>query len=367
MIVFSRLLWIWIVAAGVWTAIGAAEDLMYAPAGERYMERDPEGETILPNGRLITPLGQLYRVRPHPYGLTISPDGRWVVTVSSSGPQLSILDLKTPSAPEVFYIPDDIEPGPGVLDAAFMGLAIAPDNRTLYVAGGRGWAVSAFDLETRQLLFKIPCQHEAEGKSFRYGYVGDLRLSADGRFLYAVDQSNFRMLVINVKKRKVVNSIPVGRYPFGIALSADQKHAYVANVGMFEYSFHRDAQGRVAKLAFPPFGVPSKEAEEGVVIDGITVPGLGDPNDIRGMSVWNIRIGRSGRAHIVHKTKTGHLVGEQLEDFPAVGGSSPNSIAVTRERVYVSNGSNDSITVIDARSGERLKDIDLIIDERARK
>lgn len=361
-----RLFWVGLVGIGSWAINANAQDLMRAPVGERYMERNPDGETILPNGRLITPLGRMFRVRPHPYGLTISPDGRWVVTVSSSGPQLSILDMKTLDMPEIYYIPDDIEPGPGVLDAAFMGLAIAPDNRTLYVSGGRSWAVSAFDLDTRQPLFKIPCQHEADGQSFRYGYAGDLRLSADGRFLYAVDQSNFRMLVINVKRRKVVNSIPVGRYPFGIALSRDQKHAYVANVGMFEYSFHRDAQGRVAKLEFPPFGVPSKEAEEGVVIDGITVPGLGDPNDIRGMSVWSVRIGRAGRARVVHKTKTGHLVGEQLEDFPAVGGSSPNSIAVTPEYVYVSNGSNDSITVIDARSGERLDDIDLIIDERAR-
>jgi hypothetical protein len=135
-------------------------------------------------------------------------------------------------------------------------------------------------------------------------------------------------------------------------------------VGIYEYSYIRDQNGAHAGFFFPPFGVPSKEAEEGVEIDGLTVPALGDPNDIRGMSVWTIDISLRGSEKVLAKAKTGHLVGEKLEDFPAVGGSSPNSLAATDEHVYVSNGSNDSITVIDLDSGRRVRDIDLTLDER---
>ena len=183
--------------------------------------------------------------------------------------------------------------------------------------------------------------------------------------IYAVDQSNFRLLVVDVAAQKVINSVPVGRYPFGITLSPDGTRAYVANVGMYEYSFMRNTSGRMAKLHFPPFGVPSKEAEEGVVVeeeeDGeeVHVPGLGDPNDPRAMSVWTLDLSVRGGETVIGKTKTGHLVGEKLEEIPAVGGSSPNSLAATEEFVLVSNGSNDSITVIDARTGQRVKDIDL--------
>lgn len=352
--------------AAVLAAPAAAQMLTRTPAGDRYVELDPAGTTILPNGRLITPLGAMHRVRPHPFGLVMSTDGRWVVTVSSDKEQLTILDLKDPDNPVVHLAPDDAVEGEGVLDAAFMGLAIAPDNRTLYVAGAEEYAVAVFDLETREKLRAISCRHESGGKRYHFGYVGDLRLRSDGKMLYAVDQSNFRLIIVDVESEEV-RSVGVGRYPFGVTLSPDETRAYVANVGMFEYEYFRDARGRIAKLPFPPFGMPSKEAEEGVEIDGITVPGLGDPNDIRGMSVWTVDIARPGRERVVHKAKTGRLVGEQLEDFPAVGGSSPNSIAATAERVYVSNGSNDSITVLDAATGERLEDIQLVLDERAAK
>ena len=350
-----------IAAALFGSAYARSDSIMWSPAGDRYASIAPEGETILPNGRILSPLGRLFRVRPHPYGLTMSADGRWVVAVSSDGPKLSILDVGNPAEPKIGFIPDDSGPGEGVLDAAFMGLAVGPDNRVVYVSGGSDWSVSAFDLETGDRLFHMSCAHEADGVDYTYGYLGDLRLTRDGKTIYAVDQSNFRMLVIDVDKREVRRSIAVGRYPFGIALSPDEKRAYVANVGMFEYAYLRSETGVRRKLAFPPFGVPSKEAEAGGIVEGVVVPGLGDMNDVRGMSLWTVDVSKRRREKVIAKMNTGHLVGEQLEDFPAVGGSSPNSIVVTASRVYVSNGSNDSITVMDAKTGARLEDIDLIL------
>ena len=343
----------------------APQQLMQSPAGEQYPKQDPHGTSILPNGRLITPLGQMIRVKPHPFGMTSSSD--WVVTVSSDGPQLSILDLRSMQAndgPKVYRVPEDGTSHEGVLDAAFMGLAIDPAQEILYVAGGGGWNVAAFDLNTRERLFVIDAAHEADGQNYVHGYLGDLRLTRDGKWIFAVDQSNYRLLIIDVENRKVARSIGVGRSPFGITLSTDEKRAYVANVGIYEYSYFTDAEGNRAQLAFPPFGVPSKEAEEGVVVDGITAPGLGDPNDIRGMSVWTVDISQRGKERVVAKEKTGHLVGEPLEEFPAVGGSSPNSLVATEKHIFVSNGSNDNITVLDANNGRRIAEIDLTLDER---
>ncbi len=346
-------------------AADAAEPLlMRAPSGEAYVELNETGRTILPNGRFITPTGTMIRVQPHPYGLTMSADGRWVVAVCSDDPQLAILDLANPDAPALSHIPENLGEGEGVLDAAFMGAAIDPANKVAYIAGGGDWSVMAFDLETRERLFRIDCAHQNEDGDFTFGYTGDLRLSDDGKTIYAVDQSNFRLLIIDVESQSVRKSIGVGRYPFGITLSPDGKKAYVANVGMFEYSYVRDDKGGIASLEFPPFGVPSKDAERGVEIDGKKVEGLGDPNDIRGMSVWAVDISKPGKEKVVGKTKTGHLVGEKLEGFPAVGGSSPNSIAATEKFVYVSNGSNDSISVINPKSGKRQHDIDLVLDPR---
>ncbi len=338
--------------------------LMRAPAGDRYAERNVQGETVLPNGRIITPTGSLFRVEPHPYGLTLSPDGRWLIAACTAGPQLSIIDLANPDAPVQATLGNGNEKG--ILDAVFMGLGVARGSDVVYVAGGSDYSIMAFDLASHARLFRVSCDHESDGKRFQNGYVGDLRLSPDGTLLYAVDQSNFRMLVLDISRQKVINSIEVGRYPFGIALSPDGRRAYVANVGMFEYAKILKKKGGAAKLHYPPYGVPSKEARKGVDLkvddndeDEAHVPGLGDPNDIRAMSVWTVDISVCGREAVIGKAKTGHLVGEKLEDFPAVGGSSPNSLVATEKHVYVSNGSNDSITVVNARTGWRQKDISL--------
>jgi YVTN family beta-propeller protein len=337
--------------------------LLHSPAGEKYVELNAGGTTILPNGRLITPRGPMIRVQPHPYGLAASAD--WVVTVSSDGPQLSLLDLRGGQGePVVYRVPDEGASHKGVLDAAFMGLAIDSDSQTLYVAGGKDWSVRAFDLKTRKPRFRIDAAHPSDGRNYEHGFLGDLRLTRDGKWIFAVDQSNYRLLIIDVENRRVMRSIGVGRSPFGITLSPDEQRAYVANVGIYEYSYFEDKDGNRAKLPFPPFGVPSREAREGVVIDGIRAAGLGDSNDLRGMSVWTVDVSKRGAERVIAREKTGHLVGEQLEAFPAVGGSSPNSVVATDHHVFVSNGSNDSITVIDARTGKRVRDIDLALDAR---
>ena len=45
--------------------------MVKAPAGDRQCVIDPNGESIIPNGRIIKPYGKTVRVAPHPYGLTL--------------------------------------------------------------------------------------------------------------------------------------------------------------------------------------------------------------------------------------------------------------------------------------------------------
>ena len=47
----------------------------------------------------------------------------------------------------------------------------------------------------------------AAGQVFEDSYIGDLALSADGSTLYAVDQTNFRLIVADVPSRSVVSKM----------------------------------------------------------------------------------------------------------------------------------------------------------------
>jgi hypothetical protein len=117
-------------------------------------------------------------------------------------------------------------------------------------------------------------------------------------------------------------------------------------------------------LKFPPFGFGTEEAEKGIKNDSMEIPGLGDPNSIEAFSVFTIDLSDWGKPYVAARTKTGHLVGDLVEGIPAVGGSSPNSVVATRDFVFVSNGNNDDISVIDIHNQQEVRQIRIRPDRR---
>ncbi|MCA9438662.1 MAG: hypothetical protein KC978_22950, partial [Candidatus Omnitrophica bacterium] len=331
--------------------------VLSAPANSLYTRIDPDGTTIIPNGRFVRPLGKTVRVAPHPFGLELSRDGNTAITANSGVDPLSISIIRNLQSdqPEIEQIPPGPTTDEGVLASVFMGLAIADDNKTVYVAAGQENAIAIMDIEAGTRTGSISCADPDHPD----GYIGDLVLSKDGKLIYAVDQTNFRVVIADTESHAVVESVPVGRYPFGIALSPDEKKVYVANVGMFEYKKIPgvDENNMVhSGLEFPPFGYNSKEMREGTRVGEYDVPGLGDPNVPESFSVWTIDL-TSSPSKVIAKIKTGHLVGDLIEGIPAVGGSSPNSVVATQDYVFVSNGNNDSISVIDLANNELLQEV----------
>ncbi|HMI65498.1 MAG TPA: hypothetical protein VK517_05655, partial [Cyclobacteriaceae bacterium] len=57
--------------------------LSTAPAGDQFTAIHRDGATVIPNGRIITPTGKQITVAPHPFGLTLSPDGSTIITANS--------------------------------------------------------------------------------------------------------------------------------------------------------------------------------------------------------------------------------------------------------------------------------------------
>ena len=343
--------------------------VLSAPADRLYAQIDPDGTTVIPNGRLVRPFGRSVTVAPHPFGLTLSHSGDLAITANSGTEPLSISIIEdlVSEKPTVRSIPPGPTTDDGVLASVFMGLAISPDDRMVYVAGGQENGVFLFDIRSGEKLGFIDCNVFSKDEDYRFGYVGDMVLNRDGSRLYAVDQMHFRLIIIDTAARTVLHNVPVGRYPFGIALSPDEKKVYVANVGMFEYSKipGTDENKPETALEYPAFAFGTREMREGVMVGDVEVPGLGDPNAPESFSVWTVSLDPSG-PKVTAKVKTGTLVGELVEDIPAVGGSSPNSLVATSQHVFVSNGNNDSISVLDLQSNEVLTEIPLRPFEAAR-
>ncbi len=345
-----------------------SKTIIIIPAEKEYVKISKDF-AIIPNGRFITPAGKSIIVAPHPFGLAVSKDGNIAVTANSGVSPISITiikDLKSDS-PKIIQVP----PGPtsdrGVLASVFMGLAISPDKKLVYVAGGQENGIFVFELESGRKKSFIDCSFKDKSSDYTDGYIGDLVLNKEGNLLYAVDQIGFRVVIVDTEKGELIKNVKVGRYPFGIALSPDEKSIYVANVGMYEYSYLKGVDFNDLKNTAPNFPASpflSEKSIRGYKTEKYEVPPLGDPNVPESFSVWKIDVSDPKKARVTAKVKTGKLIGELIEGIPAVGGSSPNSIVATKKHVFVSNGNNDSISVINADTFEIEREIMLTLDKR---
>lgn len=356
---FLSLLVVWLAGSCVSPKSSA---ILEPPAGNRYCTIDTTGETIIPNGRIVAPMGTTVRIAPHPYGLALSPDGRTAVTANSGNRPFSItlIDRLDSPRPRTRQIPEGPVNQPNLLADVFMGLAFSPDGKSIYVAGAQANCIFQFEVTTGIRLDSISCGGvDFEGREINDGYIGDMVMDRAGKYLYAVDQINFRLITVDLSTRKMIHQVPTGRYPFGVSLSPDGSRVFVANVGVFAYQPVRPIGPDSAKFTGAPFalsGYNTAESQKGYRTEAYEVPGLGDPNSPEALSVWAFDV-KNGRPVLSNKVKTGFLVGEKIEGIPAVGGASPNSVVANSRYVFVSNGNNDCISAIDLQNNQIAKQI----------
>jgi DNA-binding beta-propeller fold protein YncE len=325
---------------------GAVE--LAAPAGDRPTHINPSGETILPNGRLITPEGVQVTVEPHPYGMALSPDGNLLVTANTgTWPfSLSIISALASNAPEVQQIPPDYPPKHSEVEpsSVYMGLAIAGDNRTVYVSEGDTGNIDVYDLQNGLRSQVIAFDGDFSGKTYHHSFTGALALSPDGKVLYALDLAHFELVGIDTRGGSIRWRVGVGRLPFAVAVSPGGGQIYVSNVGTYRYSvvpgFDLERAGETG-LDFPPFATGSYMAIRGTTIGGKIIPGLGDPNVPESNSVF-ILDAHGITPTVEARIRTGLAIGRG-----SVGGSSPGAVVAGHDRVYVSNSAQDSISILD--------------------
>lgn len=305
------------------------------------------GYSVLPSGRRVTPAGTVVRITNDPFGLAVSPNGQHIVALHSG--VLSLMPAVNPS--QVIRIPsyDKQIPDP-FKGASFLGAVFSTDSKLVYLSGGDKGTVVVFDVEKQIKTAEISLNQPINGQNFEESFTSDLLLNPSKNELLALDRAHFRMVRIDLNSLKITASIPVGRQPFGLTLSPDNKYAFIANVGLYAYPLVPGVTPKnkdTLMLKFPPYGAFTKESIEGVEVEGRKIPGLGSPLAPEAMSVWMIDLSNN---KVTSKFKTGHQIGEMIEETEVVGGASPNSVVVSKQFAYVSNATNDNISVIDYKT-----------------
>ena len=394
-----------------------------APAGDlpAALSASIDGRpgAILPNGRFVTPAGVEVSVgAPKPFGLAVSSDGKTAATINSGASHFSVtlvrqLDSAAP-------IPTRID-----LDSTFMGVLFSPDGGRFYAAAGETGNIWIGDTATAKIIGSVNLNGAAHPLSrpldpaagptarFKGAFLGNMALTRDGRYLYVLDQGSFSvhaidttLLAIGVDATggvvepdnfgAVVGHAKVGRYPFGIQISPDQRTLLVTNAGTFQYAHLRPAAPAGDKnqdypLCIPGVGYPDEvEAPKTIRIkkidattisglpdtlqdpEGIrcgyvpadasyTIPALGSPNAPEASSVYVLDLGAPPQPTVRSIVKTGRAVGATDDGIVAYAGSHPNAVAMGGGHVYISNGNNDTISVLDAQARRVVDEISLAV------
>ena len=334
-----------------------------APAGNRVAQVNPGGESILPNGRIVAPLGERhYAGRSNLFDINISHNGKAIVGHYEGG--MTIWQRNASGA-----IPISISLEKFGLSGAFT------HGGAQYIAsnGDAGNGISVYDATSWDLpgikatperpfmdidqapLFTIKVDKEA--------YIQDIVLAPDGHTVYALDIARQRVVVFDLTKRAVIADVPAGRQPFALALNKDGSRLFVANIGIFNYSLVPDPKPGTPfskrGLRVPPFGFPSKEATSGVETEGRFVNGLGSARVPDAQSVWAYDVRNAAKPTITGKAKTGILIHAPADAGKSVGGSAPSALLVSGNTLWVANANNDTIQAFDVRTLKVTKTIKL--------
>jgi DNA-binding beta-propeller fold protein YncE len=334
--------------------------ILQVPGINQYCKIDPTGTSVLPSGRLVTPVGKMVRITHDPFGLAIAPNGNKAVTLHNGA--LTVIDIATLNAVRTPSYNHQIKSP--FHKSSFLGVAFAPDSKTVYLSGGDNGTIMIYDTEKYQLVDSLVLDGVVNGKKYEDSFTSDILLNPAKNELLVLDRGNFRLVRIDLATKQITASIAVGRQPFGLALSPDHQTAFVANVGMYAYPLINGATPKNADsimISHHPYGDNTKESINGTVVEGRQIPGVGSPSSPDAMSVFTIDLATN---KVIDRFKTGHQIGQMIEGAEVTGGASPNSIAVGSNYAYVTNATNDNITIIDYKNHRLLGDIPIKVDSR---
>ena len=314
---------------------------------------------VLPNGREIHPAGNWISVAPYPFAMAIRPDGVQIAVPSIGFPfALNVIDDPAGVHPTVRKMPAGENNDPAI--EVHAGLAYSPDGAMLYEATGDSGKIRVYRTSDWQPAGEVSLDGTVAGKDFAGSFAATLTVSADGKTLYALDQGNWRIVVLDAAKLERMASVATGAYPFGLTLSPDGSRLYVTNTGLFEYTTIPGASNTDplhTGLHFPPFGYPSKAAREGTIAEGRKIAGLGEENSDRGSSLWTYDVRDREHPAVTAKLRLGARITEDAGQ--TVGGAAPTGVAAESDAVYVSLAHEDQVVKVSLDGTRLLAQTDL--------
>ncbi|MBZ5608936.1 MAG: beta-propeller fold lactonase family protein [Acidobacteriia bacterium] len=207
------------VLAGAALAIAALSQSQ--PAPRQQVGFLPDGGFLLNSGWRVKPAGTQVPLSTLPMASVLTPDGRFLIVLNGGyqPPSLSVLDTK-----------DGRQVGRTPVPDGWLGLALAPNGRTLWVGGGSKASIFEFSLDENGALRPARTFELVKAaEKTQHDFIGDVAVSPDGRLLYACDLYHDQILVVNPQSGMLIEKFKTGRRPYRILFQPDGKAFFVTS------------------------------------------------------------------------------------------------------------------------------------------
>jgi YVTN family beta-propeller protein len=164
-----------------------------------YMSSEQDHSVSVIDTDALTVIGR-FEVGQRPRSIAFAADGRRAYVTGELDASLTVVDAHAHRPLETLTLTgENVRP---------MGVVVAPDGRTIYVAPGRGGTVLAIDAS--------PLRQRGAVRVGERPWT--IALTADGRRLYTANGPSNDVSVVDVPSWRVIATLPVGQRPWGVAV-----------------------------------------------------------------------------------------------------------------------------------------------------
>ena len=279
----------------------------------------------LPTGVSLDPAAQSVELGSMPLAIAAHPGGRELVVLLNGWREqgIQVFDRATGRVVQTVRLP-----------AAFLGLAFNRAGDSLFVSGGYRDVIYEFAWQDgRARLVDSIALDEKRGRHLGQRYPAGIALSADGRSLYVAENLTDSLAVIDIAQKRVRQRLRLGRYPYAVLATRNNRVFVSAWGDSFVSSFSVGADGELA----PGRVITVGRHPSALLLD-------------KRESRLFVASASTDRVNVFDVSSGSRLA--ELRDPPPAGpgeGSTPNAIALSPDerRLYVAEADNNAVAVFD--------------------
>jgi YVTN family beta-propeller protein len=243
------------------------------------------------------------RVGVSPAQAAVSPDRKSVYIANTASNTVSVVGTGNNTVVKTIALPRGSRP---------IGVAVNPNGRYLYTADGGSNRVSVLDMRAKRVVASVRVGRQPLS----------VAVAPDGKMVYAANSGSGDVSVIDARTNRVVRTIPTGRFPSGVAVTPDGASLYVTNE-LSGVTVINAGNGTVAaRLREPsPFSVAVSPNRKRAYLTAL------GPGTVRAIDTGT------------------HRVASTVSVGPY--GTDPFTVRATRDAIYVANQAANTLSVID--------------------